>query len=54
MRSVGCPTKCLRYLFFPVQPKEVDCFVNMMRKAAAQITSDDLKTIEGAFRNQKT
>ena len=39
---------------FPVQPEEVDWFVKMMRKAAPQITSDDLKTIEDALRNQKT
>ena len=38
---------------FPVQPEEVDWFVQMMRKAAPQITSDDLKTIEDALRNQK-
>jgi len=39
---------------FPVQPEEVDWFVKMMRKAAPQITSDDLKTIEDTLRNQKT
>lgn len=39
---------------FPVQPEEVDWFVKMMGKAAPQITSDDLKTIEDALRKQKT
>ena len=39
---------------FPVQPQEVDWFVKMIRKAAPQITSDDLKTLEDALRTQKT
>ncbi len=39
---------------FPVQPEEVDWFLKMMRKAAPQMTRDDLKTIEDALRNQKT
>jgi thiol-disulfide isomerase/thioredoxin len=36
---------------FPVQPNEVDWFVEMMRKAAPKMSDDDLKTIEAALRS---
>jgi thiol-disulfide isomerase/thioredoxin len=38
---------------YPVQPQEIDWFVQMMKKAAPKISSDDLKTIETALRNPK-
>jgi thiol-disulfide isomerase/thioredoxin len=38
---------------FPVQPEEVDWFVKMMRKAAPQMTDDDVQTIETALSSPK-
>jgi hypothetical protein len=38
---------------FPAQPEEIDWLVKMMRKAAPQMASEDLKTIEDALRNPK-
>jgi thiol-disulfide isomerase/thioredoxin len=38
---------------YPAQPKEIDYFVQMMRKAAPRMSGDDLKTIETALRSFK-
>ncbi len=38
---------------YPAQPKEIDYFVQMMRKAAPKMSGDDLKTIETALRSFK-
>jgi thiol-disulfide isomerase/thioredoxin len=38
---------------YPVQPQEIDWFVQMMKKAAPNISSDDLKTIETALKSPK-
>jgi thiol-disulfide isomerase/thioredoxin len=38
---------------YPAQPAEIDWFIEMIKKAAPRITSDDLKTIENALRNEK-
>ena len=37
----------------PYQPAEVDWFLEMMKKAAPQISATDLETLETALRNQK-
>lgn len=39
---------------YPAQPKEIDWFVQMMKKAAPNMSADDLKTIESALRAQKS
>lgn len=38
---------------FPAQPDEIDCFVQMMKKAAPKISEQDLNVIKSAL-NQKT
>jgi thiol-disulfide isomerase/thioredoxin len=38
---------------YPAQPGEIDFFVQMMKKAAPNISQDDLKTIETALRSFK-
>lgn len=38
---------------FPVKPEEVDWFVKMMRKAAPQMSADDVQTIETALSSPK-
>jgi hypothetical protein len=38
---------------YPDQPDEIDCFVQMMKKAAPKITENDLKTIETALKTPK-
>ena len=38
---------------YPAQPGEIDCFVQMMKKAAPNVSQDDLKTIETALRSFK-
>jgi thiol-disulfide isomerase/thioredoxin len=38
---------------YPAQPEEIDFFVQMMKKAAPNVSPDDLKTIETALRNFK-
>ena len=38
---------------YPVRPEEIDWFVQMMRKAAPNMSADDLKTIEQALRSFK-
>jgi len=34
---------------YPAQPKEIDSFVQMMKKAAPKMSEEDLKTIETAL-----
>ncbi len=38
---------------FPVKPEEVDWFVKMMRKAAPQMSADNVQTIETALSSPK-
>src|SRR5437870_4701765 len=38
---------------YPAQPEEIDWFVQMMKKAAPEISAEDLKIIETALRNAK-
>jgi thiol-disulfide isomerase/thioredoxin len=38
---------------YPAQPAEIDWFVHMMKKAAPNMSQDDLKTIETALRSFK-
>ena len=38
---------------YPAQPKEIDWFIQMMKKAAPKMAQDDLKTIETALRSFK-
>jgi thiol-disulfide isomerase/thioredoxin len=38
---------------YPAQPEEIHCFVQMMKKAAPNVSQDDLKTIETALRSFK-
>jgi thiol-disulfide isomerase/thioredoxin len=38
---------------YPGQPEEIDWFIQMMRKAAPNLSQDDLKTIETALRSFK-
>ena len=38
---------------YPAQPNEVDWFIQMLRKAAPNISSDDLQTIEKVLKSQK-
>lgn len=47
-----CPTNNIN-IGFPGEPWEVDWFVVMMRKAAPQMSDDDVKVIETALRNPK-
>jgi len=38
---------------YPAQPSEIVWFVQMMKKAAPNISVDDLKKIEGSLENPK-
>ena len=38
---------------YPGEPKEIDWFIQMMKKAAPKLSPDDLKTIETALRSFK-
>jgi thioredoxin-related protein len=38
---------------YPGQPEEIDWFIQMMKKAAPNMSSDDLKTIETALKTAK-
>jgi thiol-disulfide isomerase/thioredoxin len=38
---------------YPTQPQEIDWFMQMMKKAAPNISPEDLKVIETALRNPK-
>ncbi|MGO8925820.1 MAG: thioredoxin family protein [Limisphaerales bacterium] len=38
---------------YPGQPEEIDWFIQMMKKAAPNMSQDDLKTIETALRSFK-
>ena len=38
---------------YPAEPKEIDYFVQMMRKAAPKIASDDVTTMENVLRSFK-
>jgi len=39
---------------YPARPEEIDWFVTMMKKAAPQMSPEDLKIIETALRSPKT
>ena len=38
---------------YPGQAEEIDCFIQMMKKAAPRMSEDDLKAIETALRSPK-